>query len=916
MKKISIILAGILLIIIVGALLYLKRQKMPEFEILKTIPTDVAFLLDIQDPDNFFTALTRDNEIWSELNQMESFESAKKDLHGIDSLFQKDNFLNENLKDRRIIISGKKTGKNKVSYLLSMNVENLREEKHLETILQKYSATKGKTFQTNNYNKEKTYYIEENNKRSLTYSFVNGILLIGNNSMIVENAIRQSSIKHSIDDQPDFKKVAKTAGKNVSANLYINYRTIGAVIENFINKSYSKELDFIGNFGTWAALDINIRSDALLLNGFSSGILEKKELADLFRNQEPIKHDVKEILPANTSTFLNLGISNKEDYFKNFQEYLEQNDKLEQYNNSLKEIEKKFGLKAKKTIYELLHEEIGLAFLNGNMDNSSENGFIIMKTKGKRFAENLLVDLARKACNKTNENYQENLQIDNEISYKAYRLPVENLFGKIFGNLFKGLSNNYFTIIENYVIFAESQETLQQFIYSNILNKTLENDPHYNQFDDFLSDNSNFHFYSNLYRSPQLISNYLNTDLQQKIDENLSHIRKFQAFAYQFLGNGDMVYNNVFIKFIPEVNEEPKTIWECHLDTNIRTKPAFVTNHYTKEKEIFVQDENNTIYLINNIGRVLWQKKLDEKINSEIFQIDFYKNSKLQLLFSTKNKLHLIDRNGNYVEDYPKNLPSPATAGMSLFDYENNKEYRIFVPSENRKVYNFNKEGNIVKGWRFENTDTRVTQPVQHFRIGTKDYIVFADQYRIYILNRRGEIRVEPETQFRKSKNNKFIPEENTDTKPRLVTTDSEGKIYYIYFSGKVKSRNVKEFSENHWFEYKDITGNGTKNLIFLDNNTLNVYKHNGEKLFTRNFDTKIAGPPLYFEFSARDYKLGLVSREANEIYLINKNGKLYDGFPLQGNTLFSIGFLEQPKRNFNLIVGNKYSFMYNYSVN
>ncbi|MFP4605302.1 MAG: DUF3352 domain-containing protein [Bacteroidales bacterium] len=916
MKKVSIILAGILLITIAGVLFYLKKQKMPEFEILNTIPTDVAFLLDIQDPDNFFTALSQDNEIWSELVQMESSESVKNHMHDIDSLIKDDNFLHDKLKNRRIIISGKKSGKNNMSYLLAMNVENLREQKHLESILQKYSAAKGKTFRTNTYNKEKTYYIENNNKRSLTYSFVNGILLIGNNSLIVENAIRQSNVKHSIDDQPDFQKVAKTAGKNVAANLYINYRTLGAVIENLINKTYRKELDFISNFGTWASLDFNIRSDALLLNGFSSGVLEKKELIDLFKNQEPIKHDIKEILPANTSTFLNLGISNKEQYFEKFEEYLQQNDELGEYNNTLEEIEKKFGFNAKETIYELLHEEVGLAFLNGNMSNASDNGFIIMKTKGKRFTENLLVELSRKACNQTNQRHQQNLQIDDEISYKVYRLPIENLFGKIFGSLFKGFSNNYFTIIDNYVIFAESTEILQQFIYSNILNKTLKNDPHYNQFDDFLSDNSNFHFYSNLYRSPQLISNYLNTDLQQEVDKNLTHIRKFQAFAYQFLGNGDMIYNNVFLKFIPEINEEPKTIWECHLDTNIRTKPTFVTNHYTKEKEIFVQDEDNTIYLINKIGRVLWKKNLDEKINSEIYQIDFYENSKLQLLFSTKNKLHLIDRNGNYVEDYPKKLPSPATAGMSLFDYEDTKEYRIFVPCENRKVYNFNKEGDIIKGWQFENTDTRVTQPVQHFRVGTKDYIVFADQYRVYILNRRGETRVQPETQFKKSKNNIFILEENTDKKPKLVTTDSKGKIHYVYFSGKVESTSIDEFSENHWFDYKDITGNGKKNIIFLDNNTLKVYKQNGEKLFTRNFDTKISGPPLYFEFSAREHKLGLVAREANEIYLINQDGKLYEGFPLQGNTPFSIGFLEQPKRNFNLIVGNKYSFMYNYSVN
>jgi hypothetical protein len=474
----------------------------------------------------------------------------------------------------------------------------------------------------------------------------------------------------------------------------------------------------------------------------------------------------------------------------------------------------------------------------------------------------------------------------------------------------------YFTIIDNFVVFGKSTQMLQQFIYSNILNKTLEHDHQYKQFDDFLSDNSNFHFYSNMYRSPQLISAYLNSDLQQGINENLKYFRKFHAFAYQFMGNEDMTYNNLFIKYIPKVSEEPKTVWECHLDTTIRNKPAFVTNHYTGEKEIFVQDRDNKVYLINKVGRVLWKKQLDEEIISEIYQVDYYKNGKLQMMFNTKNKMHLIDRNGNYVERYPINFPSPASAGISVFDYSNNKDYRIFVPCENKQVYDYNKEGDMIEGWVFDGADTRVTSSVQHFRVGTKDYIVFADQYRVYILNRRGEVRVKPEKQFTKSKHNRFILEEkNSRSSPRLVTTDVTGTIYYLYFDGQVKTQQIDEYSEDHYFDYQDINSDHMKDIIFLDDNKLEVFEGSGKKLFSRDFDSEISHAPIYFYFSFNDRKLGLVSREANEIYLLNSSGKMYEGFPLKGNTPFSIGYLDGTTNNFNLIVGNKYNFLYNYNI-
>ena len=53
-------------------------------------------------------------------------------------------------------------------------------------------------------------------------------------------------------------------------------------------------------------------------------------------------------------------------------------------------------------------------------------------------------------------------------------------------------------------------------------------------------------------------------------------------------------------------------------------KPAIVVNHNTGERELFVQDEGNTIYLINDV-----------EINSEVYQVDMFKNGKLQYLFST-----------------------------------------------------------------------------------------------------------------------------------------------------------------------------------------------------------------------------------------------------------------------------------------
>ena len=72
------------------------------------------------------------------------------------------------------------------------------------------------------------------------------------------------------------------------------------------------------------------------------------------------------------------------------------------------------------------------------------------------------------------------------------------------------------------------------------------------------------------------------------------------------------------------------------------------------------------------------------------------------MVFNTADSLYILDRNGNNVENFPRRLESRASAGHTLLDYDNNRKYRILIPAEDKKVYNYDKNGEIVKGWKFE----------------------------------------------------------------------------------------------------------------------------------------------------------------------------------------------------------------------
>ena len=93
-------------------------------------------------------------------------------------------------------------------------------------------------------------------------------------------------------------------------------------------------------------------------------------------------------------------------------------------------------------------------------------------------------------------------------------------------------------------------------------------------------------------------------------------------------------------------------------------------------------------------------------------------------MFNTESQLYLIDRNGKNVDNFPILLPSNTKVGHSLFDYNNTRKYRILIVGDENNIYNLDKKGKKIKGWKYEKNNNRINKKLQNFRVGNKDYIL------------------------------------------------------------------------------------------------------------------------------------------------------------------------------------------------
>jgi hypothetical protein len=917
--NILIIPVSSVLILFFGYLLLL-RHDMERADPLNAIPQDASVVIKIQGSLNSLRPVLDENKIWRELLDFPSVRKLNFNFLKLDSLLSDNHQVADIMKESNLLLSFHPSGKNKISYIVFIELLTGNNEKRVENLIE--TSTKGRAEITDRkYSGTRIRDVIFLEKKSIdfSYAFSHGLFMISPSGILIEESIKQLEQQNNSILTSGFMQVSESAGQNVEANIFINYRIFPKMLSLLLKEKYKNDLREFDDFADWAELDASIREDIILLNGFTATDKSRNEYLDIFQDQLPQKIEIEKVLPEQTVAFLVFSIQDIQRLRKQYKSYLKSHGVLENYEAEINSVNKQYEINLEEMFYSFMDKEAGIFLTDNKNYDRDQNTFFILKTLSQKQAEDNILDIITKAAVKdkiSSQDYIQYYQIDNETKIKIYRMPVPFLAAKLLGRLFEGIPNQYCTFYDNYLIFGNSIQSLARYVHANLLQNNLGSDLEFNKYSNFMSTRANIYFYMDIPRSTELIQRYLNDKESNQLDENKDNFKNFHALAVQITNEDNLFYNNIFLTYASDERNEPQTVWESRLDNPFDFKPKILINHNTQEKEIFIQDKDYFIYLINSSGRILWKLKLESPVMSDIFQIDYYNNGKLQYLFNTKTRIHLIDRNGNNVEKYPIILRSPATNGMAVFDYENNKDYRLFIATDDREIYAYSKEGQTLKGWSHGKTEQILHRPVHHFRLAEKDYIVCADAYSTYILDRKGETRVNVKAHFPVSGNNDFRTDFNSPgIKPRIAITDTSGHIHFIYFDGSAEELICGEFTGNHYFEFTDLNGDNKKEFIYADGNELKVYNLDKKLKFSRQFKSEISFAPVIYQFSDTNFKIGITCSETNDIYLINNDGSIYQGFPLKGSTQFSITNFGRSTGTFNLLVGSNHNFLYNYSV-
>lgn len=855
------------------------------------IPCNAALIVEIDRPGEVFDKVTVGNSIWQSLLNVEKVKKLDAQIALLDILLRDKPEYSNLLHSSPLIIALYADSNNTVETLILSKVKRNFDVNRVKSYLSsKLNRGYGMLEIAGISNAFKV--VSADDSETSYFAFVFGVFIYSSSVELLYDMTATINGKlPKLTEDPSFVKLKRTSGAKVQARAFFQYNEISELIKPLVNPEMKDALNWISDFATWTEVDILLKDEELIFSGFSISEDGSSYLSKL-NDQQPVKLEAISVIPYNSNTVVWLGLSSFRKYFYNCNTESKVNSISSELNFDINKL------------VDVIGEEIVFASNAESPVSYSGNSWFIVKTLNNKDAAAILKSIALNTGSS---------KVTKHGNYEIRKINKSNFIPEIFGSIFSAIENNYYTFIGDYVVFANSESSLKNLISYFETGKTLDLNDNFKAFSDNISSRSNMLLYIRPGDLLGRLSEYLNNDVVKQFVFNEKTVRSFQGVALQISHGDPLSFTNFYIKHSDVIHEENLALWKVQLDDEIVWGPFLVLDHQTRKQNIIVFDKRASMYLINSDGQVLWKKKLDELPISNIFQVDYYKNGKIQYLFNTGNYIYLIDKKGRNVTGYPKKLHSKATNGIVVLDYLKNKDYRLLIAQADKRIYNYSITGKEIKGWKQPRTQNIVVESVTRLVANKKDYIIISDiENEIKIVDRKGKRRIKLSGKLKKAKNSDFYVN-RTNSKGIIITTDESGRLVYISSSGKLNYTDFGNFSHGHFFLYEDFNGDGSKDFIYIDGKKLTVFDRFKTELFSYQFGSEITIKPKFFTFGRKQHVLGVVANNERTIYLFDNKGNIIISKGLVGETPFTVGNLyDDNKIN---LVSAAGSVLYNYRL-
>jgi hypothetical protein len=691
--------------------------------------------------------------------------------------------------------------------------------------------------------------------------------------VIIEDVIRTTTDpEHSFKNKLGEVYQGHTV-KNDAGNIFIHLKNLTQWFSLFTAEAPP---DVIQEFGHAALLDSKISEGKFILNGFCSQSADNKTFLSTFSDQQPVALNLKNIISNRAILVSSYGISDGKKFFERANE-----KKKNPHADSLRIIFKEFNEDPSK-IYDNLTGEIATCYLEGR-NESLVKVLIIQDQKNITHWEKLF----NKASETTTA---DTVFVDVYSNYQIHEIPLYRFPEKVFYPLVNGFDNGYYARVGSALCIAEDIQELKSFLSDIDQENTWGKSVAQNRFLESTLLESNISLFVNTPRIWSMLGKSLQPKWQKFISDNDKMLSSLGMGAIQFSHLSENYYTNVSFMVKEQVLADKRpaerlvTIFESGA-----SNMWLVDNHNDKSKEVLIQDSLKNLHLVSTDGKALWKLPLDNFIQGNVEQIDFLANGKLQYFFATAGKLHLVDRNGNYVAPYPISISENKTEFVNVLDYDHSKKYRFLISSWEGRLWMYDKQGKNLEGWQPRSVDESLISGANHHRMVGKDYLLaIRKDGVVFLMNRRGEtIPNFPLTLGAKLSGGYFINTGKNAASTIITVVSADGTKIKFNIQGKIISKEVLvKNALDSKFSLCSERNNKSYVVIRQEPKQFTVFDENGNEIIKSDYISNSNVDVRYYSFGSGRTYIVVTDRGQELSYIFDKTGKLVSPLPIESSTI------------------------------
>ncbi len=518
MRKQIVITLILLIATACVTVVYFKNLNTPDMRtnsIMEVIPDNAAFIFELNNDKSFYDIFNG--------NKLFAAVAGKQKLGELDTLRQQlleNPLLQQYFEGQNIFISVHPSKENNIDLMLTTSSFNGFETSVFEELSKSPNSNLLIT-PLEGVKQGYNIYIKALKKRFYVINKDNNIF----SGSFSKDLIVQSAGYKNTTNKKSFILLSEQQNANSLANLYINYAQLPPLFDQLFSNKNSDVFKSLRLLPGLAALSLNYRTDALMFNGSTN--MQRNETSSylaLFSDQHAVVNHLKDIFPSTTAYSTNYSVSNPL-----------------KFGNDLANWQVKTGLESeKKQLFDKIKAETGVN-LKTQFNNLLGNEFADVTTRYfEKFAIISVTDgsklksLLARVSTMTDEN-------NGQLNYN--KIPYFLL-----GDAFSIFKRPYFTVIDNYLILANSTGELKSFNDIYINRKFLSNSDQYNQFGNLLAARSNVAFYFGFKNSLPILERDMKPEVYNEIKTDETGWKSFYAASIQFSAADKDFYTNFCLK--------------------------------------------------------------------------------------------------------------------------------------------------------------------------------------------------------------------------------------------------------------------------------------------------------------------------------------------------------------------------------